>query len=171
MTSKLELKTTGELIDEIPHLSDLDKQRLFKLHQKLDRVPLLEFQQIVWPEVYRIFETGQISVIPRFSFEDSGIKDYTPWSYAVHPSMPSWWEGKNPPTVCDLMCEGMRQDLFIEGVEIGTLGSKPLITHIFFIAEADVMILRGDFFAKAIPINLCGLRANVFYPENGEEKK
>jgi len=169
MTSKLAMKTTGELIDEIPHLSDLDKQRLFKLHQTLDRVPLLEFQQIVWPEVYQIF--GEIRAIPRFSFQDSGIRDYNPWRYGVHPSLPSWWEGKPPPTIRDLRCEGMRQDLFIDGLEIGTLGSKPLITHIFFIAEADVMILRGDFFAKSIPINLCGLRANVFYPETGEEEK
>ena len=100
------------------------------------------------------------------------LKDYNPWILNTRPSMPSWWEGGNaPPTMRNLMCDGMRQDLFIEDLEIGTLGSKPLITHIFFIAEADVMLLRGDFFAKAIPINLCGLRANVFYPETGEEKK
>ncbi len=153
MTSKLQMKTTGELIDEIPHLSDLDKQRLFKLHQTLDRVPLLEFQQIAWPEVRKIL--GPVAKILRFTLN-------------------RWYRDDRSgeaPTAQDIMSEGIREDLFIERVEIGTLGSKPLITHIFFIAEADVMILRGDFFAKAIPINLCGLRANVFYPENGEKKK
>ncbi len=153
MTSKLEMKTTGELIDEIPHLSDLDKQRLFKLHQTLDRVPLLEFQQIVWPEVRKLL--GPVATISRFTLKH--------WNQCAG-------SGESP-TAEDIMSEGIREDLFIERVEIGTLGSKPLITHIFFIAEADVMLLRGEFFAKAIPINLCGLRANVFYPETGEEKK
>ena len=153
MTSKLQMKTTGELIDEIPHLSDLDKQRLFKLHQTLDRVPLLEFQQIVWPEVREIL--GPIAKILRFTLN-------------------RWYRDDRSgeaPTAQDIMREGIREDLFIKDLEIGTLGSKPLITHIFFIAEADVMILRGEYFTKAIPINLCGLRANVFYPENGEDKK
>ena len=154
MTSKLAMKTTGELIDEIPHLSDLDKQRLFKLHQTLDRVPLLEFQQIVWPEVRKLL--GLVETISRLTIEH--------WNRCAG-------NREGPPTAEDIIREGIREDLFIKDVEIGTLGSKPLITHIFLIAEADVMLLRGDFFAKAIPINLCGLRANVFYPENGEEKK
>ena len=153
MTSKLEMKTTGELIDEIPHLSDLDKQRLFKLHQTLDRVPLLEFQQIVWPEVRKIL--GPVTTISRFTLKR--------WNQCAA-------SGESP-TAQDIMSEGIREDLFIKNVDIGTLGSKPLITHIFFVAEADVMLFRGEYFTKAIPINLCGLRANVFYPENGEEKK